>query len=157
MRQVNLATIGFTKTTAERFFERLVHAGVKKVMDVRLHNTSQLSGFAKADAASFTSFNFNFGGVMDFLRAAGEANPMLKINLIDPLLQQQGEQIEKVCAALGPRVYGTVKLVRPFTLDSQRMLWAIRSDAHVTPVPRWALPRSSDAGRRSAECPSPAG
>jgi uncharacterized protein (DUF488 family) len=57
--QVSLATIGFTKTTAERFFERLVSAGVKKVMDVRLHNTSQLSGFAKADDLAY------------FLRAIG--------------------------------------------------------------------------------------
>jgi uncharacterized protein (DUF488 family) len=51
--QIGLATIGFTKTTAERFFERLVSAGVKKVMDVRLHNTSQLSGFAKADDLAY--------------------------------------------------------------------------------------------------------
>jgi uncharacterized protein (DUF488 family) len=42
-------TIGFTKTDARRFFERLLSAGVKKVIDVRLHNTSQLAGFAKAD------------------------------------------------------------------------------------------------------------
>ena len=44
-----VSTIGFTKTTAEGFFERLVRSGVKKVIDVRLHNTSQLAGFAKAD------------------------------------------------------------------------------------------------------------
>lgn len=49
-----VATIGFTKTTARDFFERLNRAGVKKVFDVRLHNTSQLSGFAKAaDLAYF--------------------------------------------------------------------------------------------------------
>ncbi len=44
-----VATIGFTKTTAEHFFERLRAAQVKRVVDVRLHNTSQLAGFAKAD------------------------------------------------------------------------------------------------------------
>jgi uncharacterized protein (DUF488 family) len=43
-----VSTIGFTKTDAEGFFERLLSAGVKQVVDVRLHNTSQLSGFAKA-------------------------------------------------------------------------------------------------------------
>lgn len=53
MDQVNVATIGFTRTTAERFFQRLLSAGVKKVMDVRLHNTSQLSGFAKADDLAY--------------------------------------------------------------------------------------------------------
>lgn len=49
MTRVNVATIGFTKSSAEHFFDRLVRAGVKKVVDVRLHNTSQLAGFAKAD------------------------------------------------------------------------------------------------------------
>src|SRR5262245_41682740 len=44
----HLYTIGFTKSSAEDFFERLIKAGVKKVIDVRLHNTSQLAGFAKA-------------------------------------------------------------------------------------------------------------
>jgi len=44
-----VSTIGFTKSNAENFFERLLRAGVKKVVDVRLHNTSQLAGFAKAD------------------------------------------------------------------------------------------------------------
>jgi len=50
---INLATIGFTKTTAAGFFDRLKSAGVKKVIDVRLHNTSQLAGFAKADDLSY--------------------------------------------------------------------------------------------------------
>ena len=46
---VKLYTIGFTKTTAESFFTRLANAGVKKVIDVRLNNVSQLAGFAKKD------------------------------------------------------------------------------------------------------------
>ena len=45
---MNLMTIGFTKTTAERFFARLIGAGVKRVIDVRLNNQSQLAGFAKS-------------------------------------------------------------------------------------------------------------
>jgi len=43
-----VATIGFTRTSAEGFFLRLIEAGVRKVIDVRLHNSSQLAGFAKA-------------------------------------------------------------------------------------------------------------
>src|SRR5713101_6188182 len=42
-------TIGFTKTSAESFFNRLQKAGVKRVIDVRLNNVSQLAGFAKKD------------------------------------------------------------------------------------------------------------
>ena len=41
-------TIGFTKTSAADFFGRLTDAGVKTIVDVRLNNTSQLAGFAKA-------------------------------------------------------------------------------------------------------------
>ena len=48
LSQFKVATIGFTQTTAEGFFERLIKAGVRKVVDVRLNNTSQLAGFAKA-------------------------------------------------------------------------------------------------------------
>jgi uncharacterized protein (DUF488 family) len=50
---VALTTIGFTKTTAERFFERLLKARVKTLIDVRLHNTSQLAGFAKAEDLAY--------------------------------------------------------------------------------------------------------
>jgi uncharacterized protein (DUF488 family) len=46
---MKIFTIGFTKTSAESFFTRLKEAGVKKVIDVRLHNESQLAGFAKKD------------------------------------------------------------------------------------------------------------
>ena len=49
----NVATIGFTKTNAKGFFDRLASAGVKVLYDVRLHNTSQLAGFAKADDLAF--------------------------------------------------------------------------------------------------------
>lgn len=44
---MKLYTIGFTKTTAESFFSKLSKAGVKKVVDIRLNNASQLAGFAK--------------------------------------------------------------------------------------------------------------
>jgi uncharacterized protein (DUF488 family) len=44
---VKLFTIGFTKKTAQRFFEMLSNSGAKRVVDVRLNNVSQLAGFAK--------------------------------------------------------------------------------------------------------------
>jgi len=46
---MKLFTIGFTKTSAEGFFNRLSNAHVKKLVDVRLNNVSQLAGFAKKD------------------------------------------------------------------------------------------------------------
>lgn len=42
-------TIGFTKKTAEHFFELLRKNGVKKVIDTRLNNESQLAGFSKKE------------------------------------------------------------------------------------------------------------
>jgi uncharacterized protein (DUF488 family) len=46
-QKINLHTIGFTKKTAKNFFELLMSAGVKTVIDVRLNNVSQLAGFSK--------------------------------------------------------------------------------------------------------------
>lgn len=44
-----LFTIGFTKNTAEQFFTKLCQSGVKRIIDIRLNNSSQLAGFAKRD------------------------------------------------------------------------------------------------------------
>ncbi|MGH3088339.1 MAG: DUF488 family protein [Rubrobacteraceae bacterium] len=40
-------TIGFTRKTAEEFFGTLKKSGIRRLLDVRLNNTSQLAGFAK--------------------------------------------------------------------------------------------------------------
>ena len=53
MQEIDLTTIGFTRTSASGFFERIKKAGVKTVFDVRLHNTSQLAGFAKAEDLAY--------------------------------------------------------------------------------------------------------
>lgn len=44
---ITLYTIGFTKKSAEHFFELLKKNGVTKLVDVRINNASQLAGFAK--------------------------------------------------------------------------------------------------------------
>lgn len=46
-KKINLFTIGFTQKSAQKFFETLQKAGVKRVIDTRLNNVSQLAGFAK--------------------------------------------------------------------------------------------------------------
>ena len=50
---VSVSTIGFTGKTAQGFFELLKNAGVTRVLDVRLSNTSQLAGFAKKQDLPF--------------------------------------------------------------------------------------------------------
>lgn len=46
-------TIGFTAKRAEDFFYLLTSRNIKTVLDVRLNNKSQLSGFAKKDDLKF--------------------------------------------------------------------------------------------------------
>jgi uncharacterized protein (DUF488 family) len=44
---VKLFTIGFTKKSAESFFTALKRSHVRRLVDVRLNNVSQLAGFTK--------------------------------------------------------------------------------------------------------------
>lgn len=46
---MQLFTIGFTQKSAETFFTKLKKAGVRRLIDIRLNNQSQLSAFAKKD------------------------------------------------------------------------------------------------------------
>lgn len=46
---MSIYTIGFTQKKAQAFFELIKKNEVKKVIDVRLNNVSQLAGFAKRD------------------------------------------------------------------------------------------------------------
>jgi uncharacterized protein (DUF488 family) len=50
---IKLFTIGFTKKNAQKFFSLLQQGGVRKVLDTRLNNVSQLAGFTKRDDLSF--------------------------------------------------------------------------------------------------------
>jgi uncharacterized protein (DUF488 family) len=46
---MEIFTIGFTKSSAAEFFGKLKRAGIRKVLDVRLNNRSQLAGFTKRE------------------------------------------------------------------------------------------------------------
>jgi uncharacterized protein (DUF488 family) len=46
-------TIGFTQKSAAEFFGRLKQAGIKRLIDVRLNNVSQLAGFTKRDDLAY--------------------------------------------------------------------------------------------------------
>ena len=45
---MTLFTIGFSKKNAETFFEILLHNKVRRLIDIRLNNKSQLAGFTKS-------------------------------------------------------------------------------------------------------------
>ncbi len=50
---MEIFTIGFTQSSAERFFGRLKQAGVQRLLDIRLNNRSQLAGFAKQEDLAY--------------------------------------------------------------------------------------------------------
>ena len=50
---ITLYTIGFTKKSAEHFFNLLRDNDVKQLVDVRISNSSQLAGFAKGKDLAF--------------------------------------------------------------------------------------------------------
>ncbi len=50
---MEIFTIGFTQSSAEHFFGRLKRAGIHRLVDVRLNNSSQLAAFAKRDDLAF--------------------------------------------------------------------------------------------------------
>ena len=52
-KKIKMFTIGFTKKSAEVFFTKLSQAGVKRIIDIRLNNISQLAGFAKRDDLAY--------------------------------------------------------------------------------------------------------
>lgn len=50
---MKIFTIGFTKKSAREFFGKLQRPGLKRLIDVRLNNVSQLAGFSKKDDLEF--------------------------------------------------------------------------------------------------------
>ena len=66
---IKLYTIGFTKKNAEIFFGLLKSNEVNKIVDTRINNKSQLSGFAKGDDLKFFAKelnNINYKHNLDF-------------------------------------------------------------------------------------------
>lgn len=51
--KMKIFTIGFTKKSAESFFTSIQKAGVKRLIDIRLNNVSQLAGFTKRNDLSY--------------------------------------------------------------------------------------------------------
>lgn len=73
---MKIFTIGFTKTSAEHFFNRLKRSGATKIVDVRLNNVSQLAGFAKRDDLRYFAREI-CGMQYEHLRVLAPTKPML--------------------------------------------------------------------------------
>jgi uncharacterized protein (DUF488 family) len=103
---VEIYTIGFTQTTAERFFARLADARVERLLDVRLNNTSQLAGFAKAQDLPYFA--------RELVGAVYEHEPLLAPTqeILDAYKKRKGdwEEYERDFRALmeGRRIHETL-------------------------------------------------
>ena len=53
VESITVFTVGYAGKSARAFFELLKKAGVRKVIDVRLYNTSQLAGYTKRDDLAY--------------------------------------------------------------------------------------------------------
>lgn len=111
-----LFTIGFTQSTAENFFGRLKKAGVKTVVDVRLHTDSQLAGFAKKrDLAFFLNSIAGIAYRHEPLLAPSADLFELARSKKDPARWEQGFMAllaeRKVEKALKPADFGSVCLM----------------------------------------------
>jgi len=61
-------TIGFSKKSAEKFFNLLTKNKVKQIVDVRLNHNSQINGFAKSEDLKFflKLFNISYVHIPEF-------------------------------------------------------------------------------------------
>ena len=50
---MEIYSIGFTQKSAAQFFGALKSAGIQRLLDIRLNNTSQLAAFAKKDDLAY--------------------------------------------------------------------------------------------------------
>src|SRR5712692_2007481 len=60
---------GFTKKSAEDFFTKLCLAGVKRLLDVRLNNVSQLADFSKRDDLRYFLKAISLGAIFSTRRS----------------------------------------------------------------------------------------
>jgi uncharacterized protein (DUF488 family) len=81
---VEIYTIGFTRKSAAQFFGLLKQHGIRRLVDVRLNNVSQLAGFSKRDDLAY------------FLREIVGAE-----YLHEPLLAPTQEMLDDLSAGCG--------------------------------------------------------
>ena len=104
---MRLFTIGFTKTSAQRFFTRLRDSGARRLVDVRLNNISQLAGFAKRDdlryfAGALCGMEYEHlpelaptQDMLDRYRKDGESWPIYADKFLDLMARRQIEKIDR--------------------------------------------------------------
>jgi uncharacterized protein (DUF488 family) len=82
---MTLLTIGFTRKSAQQFFARLQAGGARRLIDVRLNNTSQLAGFTKRDDLKYFTETICGIGYLHLPELAPTAD------ILDPYKKHKGD------------------------------------------------------------------
>lgn len=85
---MEIYTIGFAKKTAAEFFGSLRQAGIKRLIDIRLNNSSQLAGFTKREDLPFF--------LLEICQAQYLHEPLLAPtqNMLDAYKKQKGSWLD---------------------------------------------------------------
>ena len=81
---MEIYSIGFTQKSASQFFGALKANGIERLLDIRLNNTSQLAGFAKASDLPYF--------LREICAADYEHEPLLAptLDILDAFKKQKG-------------------------------------------------------------------
>ena len=119
-------TIGFTKKSAEAFFTSLRKAGVKRLVDVRLNNVSQLAGFTKRD-------DLSIGGRLKGDLPYGATRPcpatMPQLQLLLPMNPEVAVGLPHQVAQKPARAGSGARELRDFRARKSSSLLAVRASS----------------------------
>jgi uncharacterized protein (DUF488 family) len=121
---MKIYTIGFTQTTAERFFTRLKKSGANRIIDVRLNNVSQLAGFAKRDDLKY------FSGEICGMGYAHLPELAPTKNMLDKFKKNKGDWLEYEQEFLGLMRDRKVESIAPSLLDGGCLLCSEATPHH---------------------------
>lgn len=97
--------------------------GIFALLDIETPR-NELPSFIGADAISYSYLNFNFNGLVDFVREIVQSNPMLGMQ-IGQNMPQIEEAIMGLCNPLGTKVHMYTTLKQPIAADSLSIIFAI--------------------------------
>jgi uncharacterized protein (DUF488 family) len=124
---MEIFSIGFTQSSAAEFFGTLKRAGVQRLLDVRLNNTSQLAGFAKRDDLAYF--------LEEICGAAYEHEPLLAPTqpMLDAYKKKKGAwdiYEDEFVALLRERQVETALSPEPFRTAATALLCSEKTPEH---------------------------
>lgn len=98
-------------------------AGLSKLIDMPTQQGT-VPAFVGPDAVSYTSMSFKFSGLMDVIREAVNANPIMAAQL-GPQLDMIAPQVTQITSTLGNQMQWSMSVTKPYTSQSMMQLMAM--------------------------------